>query len=104
MPSFSCKGKNRDPENTTPGLPGLFQCQMQSQRDSCDGANTPERCAVARDHLWHRGPGILQVTQEDGNLPEILLAQLSSSYLRVLRTNTPTVTLFVSFSLPHSSP
>lgn len=65
----SVPDKNRDPQNANPGLPGLFQCSMQSQRDSGNG----ERCGMGRDYLWHRGGGILQVTQKDGNLPELLL-------------------------------
>lgn len=82
-------------------MPGLFQCSMQSQRDSSSGANARERYGMGRDHLWHRGGDILQVTHKDGNLLELLLPQLSSSYLHILRTNIPAVTqLLFSFSIP----
>lgn len=51
VPFPSCKGKNRDPQNGNPGLSGHFQCSVQSQRDSCNGAHAWERCGMERNHL-----------------------------------------------------
>lgn len=69
LPFPSCKNENGDPPNVKPGLPGLFHCTLQSQRDFYNGTTAWQRCGCGKDPLWQRAGVILQVTQKDGNLP-----------------------------------